>query len=154
MTTAAAALFASAALADPPSAAQVSVPSQASGHHGQKMQAMFETPQEFMMFRADMHQATRGMDKAQKHSYRKAQIQKLRAMSGQQRQAFLQDLEARWNALPDAQKARIERHIENQQAKYQNRMQGGQAGYGQGSQQGDQGYGDQGYSQTPPPPPH
>ena len=151
------ALLSTAALAVPPSADQVTVPPQAEAH-GQKMQRLFDTPEEFMMFRLDIHQATRGMDKPHKHAYRKAQFQKLKGMTTEQRQAYFQDLENRWNALPDARKAKIQQRMAAFEAKRQNgyRRHHGQAypqsGPDQGSQQGAPG--DSGpQDQTPPPPP-
>jgi len=145
LAAAAVAMLSTAALAVPPSADQVTVPPQAEGH-GNKMQRLFDTPEEFMMFRLDIHQATRDMDKAHKHAYRKAQFQKIKGMTTQQRQAFFQDLENRWNALPDARKARVERHMEAMQTKRQNggAMQNGAAPGGPNYQ---------GAAQTPPPPP-
>ena len=85
-------------------------------HHG-KMAALFTTQDEFMMFHIQMKEATHGMAKDQKKAYRKTELQKLKAMTGQQRIAYMQGLDAQWAALSPDRKAHIERHIENHQAR-------------------------------------
>ena len=119
MAAAAVAFLTTAAFAQAPSAEQVSVPPGASGkmHHG-KMAALFNSPDEFMMFRVQLHDATRGMAKDQKRAYRKTELQKLKAMTGGQRVAYLQNLDAQWNTLPSDRKAHIERHMEAHQARH------------------------------------
>jgi hypothetical protein len=125
MAAAAVAFLSTAALAQAPSADQVSVPAGAGGkmHHG-KMAALFNSPDEMMMFRLQLREATRGMAKEQKHAYKKSEMQKLKAMTGQQRVAYLQGLDAQWNALSPDQRAHIERHIENHQARRAEKQQG------------------------------
>jgi len=119
MAAAAVAFLSTAALAQAPSADQVSVPPQAAGkmHHG-KMAALFNSPDEFMMFRVQLHDATRGMAKDQKRAYRKTELQKIKAMTGDQRVAYLQNLDAQWNALSPERKAHVERHLEAHQARH------------------------------------
>ncbi len=131
MAATAVAFLTTAALAQAPSADQVSVPAGGQGkmHHG-KMAALFNSPDEFMMFHVQLHDATRGMPKDQKKAYRKSEIQKLKAMTGQQRVAYLQGLDAQWNALPSDRRAHIERHMENHQAHH-----AGQAGRQQATPQ-------------------
>jgi hypothetical protein len=127
------AAFATAAFAQVPSADQVSVPpsGESKMHHG-KMAALFTTQDEFMMFHIQLHEATRGMAKDQKRAYRKTELQKLKAMTGQQRIAYMQGLDAQWAALSPDRKAHIERHIENHQAR---RAQGTQGAAQNGGQQ-------------------
>ena len=110
--------FVPAAFAQVPSADQVSVPpsGESKMHHG-KMAALFTTQDEFMMFHIQLHEATRGMAKDQKRAYRKTEMQKLKAMTGQQRIAYMQGLDAQWAALSPDRKAHIERHIESHQAR-------------------------------------
>jgi hypothetical protein len=119
MAATAVAFLSTAALAQAPSASQVSVPAGGEGkmHHG-KMAALFNSPDEFMMFHVQLHDATRGMPKDQKKAYRKSELQKLKAMTGQQRVAYMQGLDAQWNALPSDRRAHIERHMENHQARH------------------------------------
>ncbi len=129
----AATLLSTASFAAAPSAAQVSVPAQAEGKHEHKMQAMFSSPDEFMMYKLEMHEATRGMQHDQKRAYRKSEFQKLKAMTGAQRDAYLSGLQAKWNALPPERKAHIERHMEASAARHQARrgqydQSGGQTG--------------------------
>jgi hypothetical protein len=81
------------------------------------MAALFTTQDEFMMFHLQLKEATRGMAKDQKRAYRKTELQKLKAMTGQQRIAYMQGLDAQWAALSPDRKAHIERHIENHQAR-------------------------------------
>ncbi len=40
-------------------------------------------------------------------------------MTGAQRDAYLSDLQAKWNALPPERKSRIERHMEASIARHQ-----------------------------------
>jgi hypothetical protein len=130
----AAAMLSTAGFAATPSADQVSVPAQAETKHQYKMQALFNSPDEFMMFRLQVHEATRGMPHDQKRAYRKSEFQKLKAMTGAQRDAYLNDLQAKWNTLSPDRKAHLERHMEARAAGHQGHH-GGQ--YDQsGGQQG------------------
>jgi len=131
MAAVAATLLSTAALAAPPSAAQVAVPQSEARHHD-KMKALFDSPDEFMMFRLELHQATHGMERAQKKAYRKAEMQKIRAMNPADRGAYLQGLQAKWNALPAAKRERIAQRIESHGARHHARH-GGQ-GYDQPEQ--------------------
>ncbi len=121
----AAALLSTAAMAAPPTADQVSVPQTDRVHHG-KFQAMFDSPNEFMMFRLQMHQATKDMTRDQKRAYRKEQIQKIRAMTDAQKASWRRDLEAQWNALPNARKARLAQRMDTQAQRHQSAGQGPQ----------------------------
>lgn len=145
-----------AALAAAPTADQVAVPQGASMHHN-KVKAMFETPQEFAMFRMDMHNATRGMDHDQKKAYRKSQMQKVRSMTTAERTGWLHGLQAKWDALPSDRKAQLERRMERFAQRQENHPRHQHGDRNQGGEQGngDQGYGDDGNGgqMTPPPPP-
>ena len=105
-------MLSTASFAAAPSADQVSVSPQAQTRHHDKMRALFSSPDQFMMYRVEMHEATRGMAHDQKRAYRKAEFQKMKAMTGAQRDAYMGDLQAKWNALPPERKAHIERHME------------------------------------------
>jgi len=132
----AATLLSTASFAAPPSADQVSVPAQAVAKHEHKMQAMFSSPDQFMMYKLEMHEATHGMPHDQKRAYRKSEFQKLKAMNGAQRDAYLSDLQAKWNALSPDRKAHIERHLEASAARHQARRgQYDQSGAPQGTPQ-------------------
>lgn len=131
MAAVAATLLSTAAIAAPPSAAQVSVP-QSEMRHQSRMMALFDSPDEFMMFRMEMHQATHGMAREQRKAYRKAEIQRIRAMNPADRGAYLHGLQAKWNALPPAKRERIAQRIESHGARHQARH-GGQ-GYDQPEQ--------------------
>jgi hypothetical protein len=58
------------------------------------------------------------MAKDQKRAYRKTELQKIKAMTGDQRGAYLQNLDAQWNALSPERKAHVERHLEAHQARH------------------------------------
>lgn len=102
----AATLLSTASFAAPPSADQVSVP-QSQMSHRDRIQSLFDSPEEYMMFRAQMHQAMRGMPQDQKKAYRKAQFQKIKAMTEAQKDSWRHDLQAQWNALPAERKTRM-----------------------------------------------
>lgn len=154
----AATLLSTASFAVPPSADQVTVsPAMAKEHHGSgggglRMKALFTSPDQMMMFRMQMRDATHGMDRDHKKAYRRSEMQKVRGMTSEARGQWLQGLQAKWNALPENQKAHMERRMAKHEARRQERH-GGQMG-GQGQYQGagpgqyDQGQGDdQGYAQ-------
>ncbi len=122
-----------AAAAAPPSADQVAVPSGATGPgYGQaKLQALFDSQEEFMMFKVQMHHATKGMSKDQKKAYRKQQMQQVRVMTDTQRAQWRQGLQAQWNALPDAQKNRIAQKMAAKETRHQQSgPRGGPSGQG------------------------
>jgi hypothetical protein len=136
----AATLLSSASFAAPPTADQVAVPQGAQmRHHGDKMNALFSSPEERMMFKMEMRQATRGMDHGQKKAYRKAQLQKIAGMPNSERQAWSQDLQAKWNALPVEKRTKLAQKMEKHAAKH-----------GARAQDKGQGYDDQDMSGPPP----
>jgi hypothetical protein len=114
----AATLLSTASFATTPSADQVSVPAQAQSKHHDKMQALFSSPDQYMMYRVEMHEAMRGMPHDQKRAYRKTEFQKMKAMTGAQRDAYLSDLQAKWNALPPERKAHIEQRMASRAANH------------------------------------
>jgi DNA primase len=122
------------ASAQAPTANQVTVPPGSGGAGGghAKLQALFDNQQEFLMFRMQMHQATKGMSKDQKKAYRKQQIQQIKVMNDGQKAQWRQGLQAQWNALPDTQKNRIEQKLAAREARHQTRNapQGGPSGQG------------------------
>lgn len=127
MAAVAATLLSTAAFAAPPSAAQVSVPQSAEAHHrDNKMKALFESQDEFLMFRMQLHQATHGMPRDQKKAYRKAEMQKIRGMNPAERGAYLHGLQAKWNALPESKRERLARKMEDHAAHHQGRHNRGQ----------------------------
>ena len=153
LAAAAATLLSTAAFAAPPSASQVAVPAQAEQQqrHG-KMQRWFNSPDQFRMFRIEMRQATHGLPRDQKRAYRKAQLQKLRTMTDAQRDQWRHDLQAKWDAMPAAQRQQIaERMDAHAQRWHAHHNKGGQA-QDQGAPGPDGDYSDQ--APPPPPPPH
>lgn len=141
MAAIAATLISTTSFAAPPSADQVSVPQgqsqgQPMSRHQARMQQMFQSPDQFMMFRMEMKEATRGMSRDQKRSYRHAQMQKVKAMSGKDRASWLHGLQAKWDALPDARKQRMEARLENKQYRHHGQGQGGSQYDNQGGGQG------------------
>jgi len=126
--TAAMLLCSATAFATPPSADQVTVPQGHAGHHGGKMMALFSSPEERMMFKLQMRQATRGMSREQKHAYRKQQMQQIKVMDDAQKEQWRQGLQAKWAAMPVEQRTKLaqkmERHAEKHQMRRQNQQQG------------------------------
>jgi len=154
MAALAATFLSTAAFSAPPSASQVSVPQQAELKHHGKMKALFGSPDAFMMFRLQLREATHGMSHDQKKAYRKAEIQKIKAMNGRERDAYLQKLEAKWDALPAERKQKLamkmERHAGGHHGRHHRMDQDGQ-GYDQ-NQNYDQSGDDMGPDQDDQPP--
>ncbi|HWA89268.1 MAG TPA: hypothetical protein VG889_04490 [Rhizomicrobium sp.] len=136
----AASFLSTAAFAAPPSADQVTVP-QSEMRHNNKLKALFDNQDQFMMFRMEMRQATHGMARDRKKAYRKAEVQKLRVMNASERSAYFHGLQAKWNALPESRRERMVQRMENHAARHQERHGGGQR---QGAPNGDQAYPDDG----------
>lgn len=115
---AAAMLSTSASLATPPSASQVSVPQSAEiSRREAKMQALFSSPEEMMMFRMQMREATKGMDRAHKKAYRHQEMKRIRAMNDSEKASFRRDLDSRWSALPADRRTRMAQKMERHEAK-------------------------------------
>lgn len=79
---------------------------------GRGMMRGFFTPEERMMLFVDTWKATATMSDDQKKDYRRAQRERIMAMSETDRAKLKADLAARWAALPDAQKANIKARVE------------------------------------------
>ena len=60
---------------------------------------------------AEARPQLKAMTQDQRRAWRKDQVQKIMAMSPAERQAFLADLQARWDALPAARKNRLEQRL-------------------------------------------
>ena len=73
--------------------------------------------QRLMLF-VEMHQATANMTKDQKKDYRRAERDKIKAMSPAERQKFAADLEAKWDALPAERKANIQEKAQAARSKH------------------------------------
>jgi hypothetical protein len=122
MAAVAAAMLSTAAFAVPPSADQVSVPAGAtSGHREGKMNALFASPEERMMFKAQMRQATQGMSRQDKKAWHKQQFQKIRAMNDSEKASWRQGLDAQWSALPVDRRTKLEAHMQRHEAKHEAR---------------------------------
>lgn len=65
------------------------------------------TPDERLMHFADMQKATAGMDRDAKREYRTQERDKLTAMTPAQRQAYVADLDKRFQALSAADKQKL-----------------------------------------------
>ena len=122
------------AAAAPPTADQVAVPPGAgvAGPGHARLRALFDNQEQFMMFQVQMHQATKGMPRDQRKAYRKQQIQQLKVMNDQQRAQWRQNLQAQWNALPDAQKNRIAQRAATHAERHQQARQQSGPPHGQG----------------------
>jgi hypothetical protein len=69
------------------------------------------TPQQRAAFVLQAREETRGMTPDQRKAWRKDQTRKLLSMSAGDRQTFTGALQARWDALPDRQKARLNQRL-------------------------------------------
>lgn len=98
--------------ATPPAlqALQAPPPSERGPGRGGKLAAML-TPEQRAMFMAEARDQVKDMTPDQRRAWRKDQIQKFIAMSPADRQAFQAGLQARWDALPQARKDRIEQRL-------------------------------------------
>jgi hypothetical protein len=114
-------LSAPAVFAAPPTADQVTVSGGHQGRYEAKMHALFSSPEDRMMFKADMRKATHGMTHAQKRAYKKQQMQRIRAMSDSEKAAWRQGLKAKWDAMPAESRTRLAEKIERHAEKHQQR---------------------------------
>jgi hypothetical protein len=84
-----------------------------SGHRmarGGKL-ARLLTPQQLAAFQLQARTQTQGMTPDQRKAWRKDQVRKLTAMSAGDRQQFAAALQARWDALPQRRKDRLQQRI-------------------------------------------
>lgn len=79
-------------------------------HRGGPLAAML-TPHQRVAFMLKAREETRNMTREQRRAWRRAQFHKIRNMSDSERQKFQADLQARWNALPQDRKDRIEERL-------------------------------------------
>jgi len=107
------------------------------------MRALFQSPEELLMFRVQMHEAMRGLPKDQRKAYKKSEFQKIRAMNDAEKASWRKGLDAKWAALsPDRQQS-LEEKAQRQEARHEQRK---EQRYGQSQGQ----YQNQGMSQPPP----
>jgi hypothetical protein len=124
------------ALAAAPTADQVSVPAGTrSGHLHGKFKALFQSQEEFMMYRLQMHDAMRDMPRDQRKAYKKSQIQKIRGMTDQEKASWRKDLDAKWAALSPDRQQRIEGKLQRREARHAERQQRRHGGQDQGQYQ-------------------
>ena len=90
-----------------PSAAQTPPAYYCGGGYGPGVMG-FLTPEQRMMHFAEVQDATAQMSFNDMRDYRLAFRSKVMAMSGAERQRFVDDLAAKWNALPADRKQKIE----------------------------------------------
>jgi hypothetical protein len=69
------------------------------------------TPQQRAAFVLQARDETKNMTQDQRKAWRKDQTRKLLSMSAGDRQKFTGALQARWDALPDRQKARLNQRL-------------------------------------------
>jgi hypothetical protein len=67
------------------------------------------------MFAVQARTETKDMSQDQRKAWRKDQLAKFAAMSPADRQAFKTGLQAKWDALPEKQKARLQQRLARQQ---------------------------------------
>jgi outer membrane receptor for ferrienterochelin and colicin len=82
-----------------------------SGRHGGGKLAGMLTPEQRAAFMLGAREQTRDMTSDQRRAWRKDQMQKLGSMSQAERQKLTVDLQARWDALPADQKARLQQRM-------------------------------------------
>jgi hypothetical protein len=119
-------LLSSAAMAAAPSAADVAVPqgsAMGQGHREGRLKALFQSPEEFMMFRVQMREATRNMPRDQRKAYKKSEFQRIRAMNDAEKVSWRKDLDSKWAALPPDRQQRMEAKAQRHEAKHEERKQ-------------------------------
>jgi hypothetical protein len=79
--------------------------------HGGGPMAGFLTPEQRAAFMLKARDETHDMTRDQRRAWRQDQMKKIQAMSDSERQAFKADLQARWDALPQDRKDRIEQRL-------------------------------------------
>ena len=79
----------------------------------------FFTPEQRVMFMLGARDQTQGMTHDQRHAFRHDQIAKVKAMSDAERTKLRADLQAQWDALPQARKDRIEQRIAERQSRHE-----------------------------------
>jgi len=79
--------------------------------HGGGKLAGFLTPEQRTMFMMSARDQLKDMTQDQRKAWRQQQIQKVTAMSEDERASFKADLQAKWDALPQPQKDRIQQRM-------------------------------------------
>ena len=92
--------------------------------HG-KLAGLF-TPEQRAMYIMGARDQLKDMTPDQRHAWRHDQVAKVVAMPEAERARLKADLQARWDALPQDRKDRIERRIAERQARHEDRMGAGQ----------------------------
>ena len=90
-----------------------STPADGGRRGGRGALAGFLTPQQQLMFQRQARDQLKDMPVGQRQAYRREQLQKIIAMSPAERQKFKADLQAQWDGLPPAQKARLQAQLAN-----------------------------------------
>ncbi len=140
-------LLSSAALAAAPTASDVAVPQGAGmgeGKHEGRLKALFQSPEELIMFRTQMHEAMRNLPRDQRKAYKKSEFEKIRAMSDAEKASWRKGLDAKWAALPPDRQQRLEEKAQRHEARHEQRK---ERRYGQSQGQGQ--YQNQDMSQPP-----
>ena len=108
------------AFAAAPSASQVTVPAGAEmSRREAKMQALFASPEERMMFKVQMREATRGMDRKDKKAFRHQEMKRIRAMNDSEKASWRHDLDAKWSALPADRRERMAAKMERRDQRHE-----------------------------------
>jgi len=82
---------------------------------GGKLGSLLTQEQRAMML-FEVRDQMKDMAPEQRQTFRKEQVQKILAMSPADRQKFQADLQAKWDALPQDQKDRIQQRLARQQS--------------------------------------
>jgi hypothetical protein len=82
----------------------------APGDHAGKLAGFF-TPEQRVMYMLDARDQIHDMTPDQRKAFRHEQMAKVMAMSDGERMHLRTDLQAKWDALPQARKDKIERRI-------------------------------------------
>ncbi|HEX4272156.1 MAG TPA: hypothetical protein VHZ32_12245 [Rhizomicrobium sp.] len=80
------------------------------GRGGGKLGGLF-TPEQRAMYLLGARDQVKDMTQDQRHAWRKEQVQKVMAMSDTERTKLKADLQAKWDALPQGQKDRIQQRL-------------------------------------------
>jgi hypothetical protein len=90
----------------------------AGDHHHGKLLGLF-TPEQRVMFVMGARDQVKDMTPEQRHAWRHDQVAKVVAMPAPEQAKLKADLQARWDALPQDRKDRIEQRIAMRQQRHQ-----------------------------------
>lgn len=82
--------------------------------------AGFLTPEQRAVYLMDQRQKTKNMTSARRRAWERSELQKLSSLSQNSRQQLKIHLQAKWDALPQAQKDSIEQRLANAQTRQNN----------------------------------